>query len=99
MSVKIGSLEIKQPDLTWVAPRGMGFPGFEFKGLAPEERGKHIVERLEAMRNEKAIPCEAVTKEGRTISGYGKLEKVETEMKQAQPPVMYDFHVVVALQR
>jgi hypothetical protein len=96
---KIGSLEIKQPDLSWVESRGMGFPGSEFEGLAPEERGKHIVERLQAMQKDNAIPCEALTENGKTISGYGKLEKVDTELREAQPPVMYRFYVVVAFQR
>ena len=100
MMVKMGSLLIEQPDLIWVAPLGAGFPGFEFKGLAPEERGKHIVDALVAMKNEKAaVLCEALTEKGKPIAGYGIPQKIEAEPTQAQAPVMYRFHVEVALER
>jgi hypothetical protein len=37
MRVKIADLVIEPPALTLVSHRGAGFPGFEFKGLAPEK--------------------------------------------------------------
>jgi hypothetical protein len=96
MMVRMDSLEITQPELTSVTTRGIGFSGFEFKGLAPEEVGKRIVEALEAMKREKtAVKCEALTMDGKPIAGYGIPEKVEVEVSKTTP-IMYGFYVVVA---
>jgi hypothetical protein len=98
MFVKIGTLEIREPDLTKVYSRGMGSSGFEFEGLAPEERGKHIVDRLEAIKTDEALDCEAETNDGRRMSGYGKLEKFQGQITETAP-VMYRFSGGVTLLR
>jgi hypothetical protein len=98
MLVKIGSLEIKPPDLTSVSLLGMGTAGFDFHALAPEEKGKHIADGLEAMKNENSIPCKAVTRDGKSHSGYGKLKIIESQPIEAETPVMYRFYVQVYLQ-
>ena len=98
MFVKIGTVEIKDPDLTKVYSRGMGYSGFEFEGLAPEERGKHIVDRLGAIKPDEVLDCEAETKEGRRMPGHGKLEKFQYQITETAP-VMYRFSGVVTLLR
>lgn len=99
MFVKIGTLEIREPDLTKVYGLGMGSSGFAFEGLAPEERGKHIVDSLEAIKTDEALRCEAETNKGQRIpSGYGKLEKFQGQITETAP-VVYRFSGVVTLLR
>jgi hypothetical protein len=96
MFVKIGTLEIREPDLTKVYSLGMGSSGFGFEGLAPEERGKYILDKLEAIKTDEALGCEAETNERRRMSGYGKLEKFQGQITETAP-VMYRFSGVVTL--
>lgn len=98
MHVKIGTVEIREPDLTMVALRGIGFPGFEFKGVAPEAKAKQIADRLEDAKVSDVLPCEAVMKNGKRISGYGKLEQFDSQAKEDAPAV-YRFSGVVTLLR
>jgi hypothetical protein len=98
MRVKIGELVIEPPALTLVSRRGIGFPGFEFEGLAPEEEGKRIVERLKSLKQQGLVECEAVTREGHHLSGFGKLESFESETS-TEAPVVYRFSAVVEFVR
>jgi hypothetical protein len=98
MFVKIGTLEIREPDLTKVYNLGMGSSGFGFEGLAPEERGKHIVDSLEAIKTDEALGCEAETNDRRHMSGHGKLAKFQGQ-KTETAPVIYRFSGVVTLLR
>jgi len=95
MYVKIGTLEIRKPDITDVYRIGMGYYGFEFKGVAPEENGKRIVDALSAIKQEELLRCEALTDKG-TMSGYGKLEDLQIQVSDTVP-IMYHFSAKVRL--
>jgi hypothetical protein len=102
MYVKIGSLEIKEPDLQYVTLLGAGYSGFDFRGIAPEQKSEQIREILQAMKEETLqtpIPCEAITTQGRTKKGYlRQLEEIDIQPIEGRTPVMYRFYVVVKLQ-
>jgi len=96
--VKIGTLEIGEPDITDVYQMGMGFPGFLFRGIAPEEKGKRIVDQLNAIKQEELLECEALTDKGSTVSGYGKLEDLQIQVSETAP-ITYRFSAKVRLSR
>jgi len=95
MYVKIGALEIRKPDIIGVSRMGMGYYGFEFRGVAPEENGKRIADALSAIKQEELLQCEALTDRG-TMSGYGKLEDLQIQVSDTVP-IMYHFSGKVRL--
>jgi hypothetical protein len=98
MFVKIGSLEIEEVALTVVGILGFGERGFEFRGVAPEEKGKRIVETLSSLKGQKGIECEAeALNHHRVGPGYGCLEQFEIEVYDRTAPVVYRFSGVVKL--
>jgi hypothetical protein len=97
MRIRIGTVEIREPDITKVNDRGWTPYGFEFAGLAPEEKGKRIVDQLNAIKQEDdQLECEALTNKGKPMSGYGKLEDLEIQVLDTAP-VMYRFSGKVRL--
>ena len=96
MFVQIDDFVIEHTELTKVYGRGIGFPGFEFEGVAPEEKGKRIVEKLEQLKGQKYLDCKAIDDQGREYSGYGTLEEFKSEYVTKEAPVMYRFSGTVS---
>ena len=98
MHVKVGDIIIEKPDLEYVIELGLGSSGFEFKGLSIEEKGKGIVDALNAARGGELLECEAYTKEGTLLSGHGKLEIFDYQVSE-EAPAKYYFSGTVILER
>lgn len=97
MHIKIGDIIIEEPDLEYATQLGLGSYGFEFKGLSVEEKGKRIVDALNAAR-EQLLECEAYTKEGTLLSGQGTLENFDYQASE-EVPIKYRFSGTVILER
>ena len=98
MFAKVGSVEIKEIDLGAVGTLGFGARGFDFRGVAPEEKGKRIVDALSSLRGQKGIECEAEPLDHQRVGpSYGCLEQFDSKVDDTPAPVMYSFSGVVKL--
>ena len=98
MFVKIGSVEIEEVDLGAVGTLGFGARGFDFRGVAPEGKGKRIVDALSSLKGQKGIECEAETLNHHRVGpGYGCLEQFDSKVDDKTAPVTYRFSGVVKL--
>jgi len=97
--VRIGSFRITEPDLRAVGMLSFGVNGFDFRGIAPEEKGKRIVDTLTSLKGQQGLECEAETsdKPSHHPYGYGRLETFDSQLDDSMTPVMYRFSGVVTL--
>lgn len=95
MRVRLGTLEIGEPEITYAHYIAVGY-GFEFKGLAPNEKGRQIIDQLTRIKQGDLLQCEAVIHGGKRLSGYGKLETFESQIETGTP-VIYRFSGSVRL--
>ena len=96
--VVIDGFTVQEPALTKVYGRGIGFPGFEFDGVAPEEKGREIVEQLEQLEKRNIVACMGIDHLNRKYSGYGRL-KLESQLVSTEQPIMRRFHGTVTFVR
>ena len=93
LKVAVDGFTLQDPALTKVYSRGMGYPGFEFEGVAPGDRGKEIVEMLKQLEKKDIVTCMA--SDGlRKYSGYGRFQ-FNYEVDSTKP-VWYRFHGIVS---
>ena len=84
LRLKIGDCEIPEPVLSYVVLSIGPFP-VSFGGVAGREEGAQIRKRLRLLAEEKAIPYDAVDKNGVASSGLCNIRDLKFEERPTTP--------------